>query len=266
MQFSFHTIIVPDYPNPGEYLLYNTRSQAMVKINHELKSLIDHFGRPEYFRSRFQYADEVIQLHKMGILTEDDAEDLSRLKAHMEQIKYSVNTKSYSATVLTTYACNFKCVYCFEESSRVNEKMSTEVADQTMDWFKAKIIKFGYRSLYLNFYGGEPLLNKPILEYIAVSMKAWCENRGVNFRFMMQTNGYLMTPELIDRYLTFGLHQVRISVDGVGEDHDKHRPLRGGGSTFDVIMRNIIASCEKIPIGISVSFDKGDMRHIEKLF
>ena len=266
MQFSFHTIIVPDYPNPGECLLYNTRSQAMVKISHELKNLVDHFGRPEYFRSRFQYADEVIQLHKMGILTEDDAEDLSRLKAHMEQIKYSVNTKSYSATVLTTYACNFKCVYCFEESSRVNEKMSTEVADQTMDWFKAKIIKFGYRSLYLNFYGGEPLLNKPILEYIAVSMKAWCENRGVNFRFMMQTNGYLMTPELIDRYLVLGLHQVRISVDGVGEDHDKHRPLRGGGSTFERIMKNIIASCEKLPIGISVSFDKADVRHIEKLF
>ncbi len=75
-----------------------------------------------------------------------------------------------------------------------------------------------------------------------------------------------MTPELVDRYMTLGLKQVRISVDGVGEDHDKHRPLRGGGSTFEVIMKNIIASCEKLPIGISVSFDKGNIRHIEKFF
>jgi len=266
MQFSFHTIIIPHYPNPNEYLLYNTRSQAMIKINQELKDLIDHFSQPDYFHLRFQYAQEVIQLHKSGILTFSDEEDLTRLKAHMEQIKYSVNTKSLFVTILTTYACNFKCVYCFEESSRVNEKMTMETAGQTMDWIKSKIIKLGYRSLYLNFYGGEPLLNKPILEHIAASMKTWCESRGMEFKFMMQTNGYLMTPELVDRYTALGLKQARISVDGVGEDHDKHRPLRGGGSTFDVIMKNIIASCEKLPIGLSVSFDKGDMRHIEKLF
>lgn len=266
MKFSFHTIIIPDYPNPGEYLLYNTRSQAMVKINHELKDLIDHFSSPDYFKLRFQYAQETLQLHQQGILVNSDQEDLTRLKAHMDQIKYSVKTDSYFATILTTYACNFKCVYCFEESSRVNERMTTETADHTMDWLKYKILKLGYRSLYLNFYGGEPLLNKPVLEYIAASMKSWCEDRKMDFKFMMQTNGYLMTPDLIERYLRLGLSQVRISVDGVGEDHDKHRPLRGGGSTFEVIMKNIVASCGKVPIGISVSFDKGDIRHIEKLF
>lgn len=266
MQFSFHTITIPNYPNPSEYLLYNTRSQAMVKINHELKDLIDHFSHPDYFALRFQYAQELVQLHQQGILTTSDEEDLSRLKSHMDQIKYNVQTDLYFATILTTYACNFKCVYCFEESSRVNEKMTNETADHTMDWLKFKTIQYGYRHIYLNFYGGEPLLNKPILEYIASSMKAWCESRGMKFSFMMQTNGYLMTPELVDRYKELGLKQVRISVDGVGEDHDKHRPLRGGGSTFEVIMKNIIASCDKLPIGISVSFDKGDLRHIEKLF
>ncbi len=266
MQFSFHTIIIPDYPDPGDHLLYNTRSQAMVKISEELKDAVDHFGSADYFHLRFKYAEEIVQLHKQGILTIDDEEDLARLKAHMEQIKYKTNVNAYPVTILTTFACNFKCVYCFEESSRVNEKMSMETSEQTMDWLKAKILKLGYRSLYLNFYGGEPLLNKPILEYIATSMKVWCESRGIEFKFMMQTNGYLMTPELIDRYLGFGLHQVRISVDGVGEEHDKHRPLRGGGSTFDVIMKNIVASCDKVPIGISVSFDKGEIGHIEKLF
>lgn len=266
MRLSFHTITVPNYPNPGEYLLYNTRSQAFIKIGHELKDLIDDFHAPEHLRGRAKYADEILQLHTMGILAENEEEDFARLKSHMEQLKFKANPARYPVTILTTYACNFKCVYCFEESSRVNEKMSTETADQTMDWIKSKVLKLGYQSLYLNFYGGEPLLNKPILEYLASSMKSWCEARGLQFKFMMQTNGYLMTPELVDRLLGLGLEQVRISVDGVGEDHDKHRPLRGGGSTFDVIMKNIVASCEKVPIGISVSFDKGDIRHIERLF
>jgi uncharacterized protein len=266
MQYSFHTIIIPDYPQPGEYLLYNTRSQALVKISRELKDLIDHFSHPDYFQSRFQFAEDILKLHSMGILVENEAQDLARLKAHMDQIKNGINDKFYMVTILTTFACNFKCVYCFEESSRVNEKMTPQTAEQSMDWIKSKIIKFGYRNLYLNFYGGEPLLNKPILEYIATSMKLWCEQKGIDFKFMMQTNGYLMTPELVDRYLDLGLKQARISVDGVGEDHDKHRPLRGGGSTFEVIMNNIMASCDKLPIGISVSFDKGDISHIERLF
>lgn len=266
MQLSFHTIIIPNYPNPGESLLYNTRSQAMVKINDELKGLIDQFDQADMFSLRFKYADDINSLHSMGIIVEDEKEDFNKLKNHMEQIKYSVKTDQFFATILTTFACNFKCVYCFEESSRVNEKMSLETADHTINWLKYKIVKQDYHNLYLNFYGGEPLLNKPILEYIVTSMKSWCESKGMEFKFMIQTNGYLMIPELVDRYIKIGLKQVRISVDGVGEDHDKHRPLRGGGSTFEVIMKNIIASCDKLPIGISVSFDKGDIRHIEKLF
>ena len=264
MQFSFYTITIPDYPNPGEYLLYNTRTHAMIKINHELKDLIDHFSQPDYFHLRFQYAEEIVQLHKSGILCASKEEDLTRLKAHMEQIKYSVDTKSLFVTILTTYACNFKCVYCFEEISRVNEKMTMETAGETMDWIKSRVLKLGIRSLHLNFYGGEPLLNLPILEYIASSMKVWCESRGLGFKFMIQTNGYLLTPALVERFLTFGLRQVRISVDGVGAEHDKYRPLRNGGGTFDVIMNNIIASCDKLPIGLSVSFDRG-VAHIERL-
>jgi uncharacterized protein len=96
-------------------------------------------------------------------------------------------------------------------------------------------------------------------------MKRWCESRGLGFNFMIQTNGYLLTPEWVERFLTLGLKQVRVSIDGIGEDHDKNRPLRGGGGTFEVIMNNIMASYEKVPIGLSVGFDKGDIRPIERL-
>ena len=128
MQFSFHTIVIPDYPNRGEYLLYNTRTQAMIKINQELKDLIDNFSQPDYFFLRSQYAYEIIQLHKSGILSVSREEDFARLKSHMEQIKHGVDTKLFFVTILTTHACNFKCVYCFEESSRVNKKMTMETA------------------------------------------------------------------------------------------------------------------------------------------
>lgn len=265
MQFSIHTIIVADYPAPGQYLLYNTRTQALVTIDHALKDFIDHFHQPSYAFLRSHYADRIIALHKMGILAQNFDEDIERLKSHMSQLKHRVNPAGLSLTILTTYACNLKCTYCFEESSRTTERMTPQTAEQTMNWIKAKIDEFGYKLLYLNFYGGEPLLNKPALEEIASRMGEWCRARGVAFKFMMQTNGYLMTPALIDKYLQLGLQQVRISLDGIGEDHDKYRPLRGGGGTFERIMNNIADCCDKVKIGISTSFDKGEVGHIERM-
>jgi uncharacterized protein len=264
MKFSNHTIIVKDYPNSGEHVLYNTRSQGMVKISETIRDVIDNFTNyPSSIKD--QYSEVFNNLHQVGILVKDEEEDQLRLKSHLQQIKNETPKSSLLVTVLTTYACNFKCTYCFQESSRTNEKMSAETSDHVLNWLKEQVEKFDYKELFINFYGGEPLVNKPTLEKIVSHMKEWCEARGVVFKFMLQTNGYLMTSELIDRYLTMGLDQVRISVDGVSEDHDRFRPLRKGGNTFDTIMKNIVDCAHKVMIGISVSYDKGEIGHIERL-
>lgn len=261
MQWSYHTIIVKDYPLAGEHLAYNTRSQALVKIHLPLKEALDSQDS-----SKQQAFDREIRiLHEQGIVVQDHDEDMKRLYDHMHQVKFAVNTKTLFITILTTYACNFKCDYCFEESSRVNEKMTPEVADATMNWIKQKMMEHQYQSLFINFYGGEPLLNVPIMTQIASSLHAWCQQHQKPFRFMMQTNGYLMNKPLIEKLKEWGLSQVRISVDGVEEDHDRHRPLRGGGKTFNKIMQNIQDCCDLLPIGLSVSFDKSDVSHIERL-
>lgn len=264
MRLSNNTIVVADYPQPGDALLYNTRTQALVKINDELKRTLDDYAEaPEGVKAR--YAQDIAALHTMGIVVRDENEDRERLRDFLQQMKFGVNPSVFAVTILTTYACNFKCTYCFEESSRTHEKMTIETADQAMNWLKEKVTANGYRELHITFYGGEPLLNKPVLEYIAVHMKAWCENRGIPFGFMLQTNGYLMTPDVVDKYLPIGLTSVRISVDGVDEDHDRNRPLRGGGKTFSRVMDNIIACADKVKIGISVGYEKDDVSGIARL-
>ncbi|VAX34819.1 hypothetical protein MNBD_UNCLBAC01-473 [hydrothermal vent metagenome] len=264
MKLSTHTIVVPDYPAKNEYLLYHTRTQGMVKVNQDLKNVIDNFNSlSDDLKTPHQ--DNLDALYKMQILIKNDNEDKERLKDFLQQLKFSIRKKSFPVTILTTYSCNFKCVYCFEESSRAHQNMDEHVQKGTIEWMKEKIEQDGYQQLYLNFYGGEPLINKAAIDYIVPEMKSWCQERGVKFKFMLQTNGYFLTPELVDKYLSMGLDQVRISVDGLREVHDKNRPLRGGGGTFDRVMKNIVDSVEKVKIGISTSYEKDDITHIEQL-
>ncbi len=265
MKLSNYTIMVRDYPNMKDHLLFNTRTHAMVKINKDLKEIIDNYYDPRNFALKTKYCDELAELHKMGILVESEEEDRKKLESFFHQVKYGVNNSRLQITILTTDACNFNCVYCFEKDARENVSMNFSTCDLVMNWVEKEIKRCDYEELYITFYGGEPLVNKPSLEYMASGLKDWCKAREVRFKFMLQTNGYLMTPACIDQYLKLGLVKVLISVDGLGPIHDSNRPLKGGDGTFDTIMNNIVNCVDKVKIGISTSYDKDDIRHIEEL-
>jgi uncharacterized protein len=265
MQLSYYTIIVEGHPGPGEHLLYNTRTQALVKINDELRTLLSDLSVPEDSPLRQRYAGELEQLHGMGVLVENKWEDVKRLVYFIGNLKHGKLNSSLSVTILTTMACNFRCTYCFEEPSRQNVAMDPNTCEAVLRWLKETMTREDYRSLYLTFYGGEPLMNEPAIEHIALDMAGWCAAHGMTFKFMLQTNGYLLTSGLVKKYLACGLADVRISLDGVGEDHDRKRPLRDGRGTFDRIMENISDNVDSVKIGLSVSYDRAGVDHIARL-
>ncbi len=265
MKYSHYTIIVHDYPQEKQYLLFNTRSQALVKIEQELKDVIENYRAPEYFRQRFQYSQELAQLHQMGVIVTDEQEDKTRLEDFFRQIKFGLDTKVLSVNILTTYACNFKCVYCFEESSREDEQMDLLTCDMIMSWLKKRMQRFGYEKLYLIFYGGEPLLNTKAIEYMAGHMQKWCREQHKAFNFMLQTNGYLFSPDIAEHLLPLGLDNVRVSLDGPQEDHDRTRPLASGGGSFSRIVENILSNINRVKISVSVSYQQGKVDHIQRL-
>jgi len=101
MKLSNHTIIVDNYPEVNQHLVYNTRTQVLVKISQDLKNALDGLGQnnhaiPFGYQTQFEY------FYKMGILVQDEQEDTDRLKAHLNQLKYSCDTSRFMATILTT--------------------------------------------------------------------------------------------------------------------------------------------------------------------
>ena len=58
--------------------------------------------------------------------------------------------------ILPTDACNFRCVYCYENAE--NSYMSEENEQALLKYFKKKIPKLS--GLRISWFGGEPLVRK----------------------------------------------------------------------------------------------------------
>jgi uncharacterized protein len=94
-----------------------------------------------------------------------------------------------------------------------------------------------------------------------VTERMWdaTQARGVEMYVNIITNGLLLTDDVVDRMLPFGLNGVKITLDGDRDTHNRMRPLRGGQGTFDRIIENIRAVADRCPISLGGNFDESSV-------
>ncbi len=123
-------------------------------------------------------------------------------------------------------ACNLHCAYCDRDNfSAPDEKLYDYNLSSRMEYPIEKLKTFITKNDYITFYGGEPLLSYPQIEFIMDNIQ--CKG------FMIQTNGTLLNkikPQYAQR-----LHTVLVSIDGDVESTDKNR----GVGVQKLVMENI---------------------------
>ena len=83
-------------------------------------------------------------------------------------------TKIKMLALAVTGRCNFACRYCYAAPLDAQD-MSIDTA------FKAlKLAAQSGENFVLQFTGGEPLLNFPVIKKIAMQVKAACQNADSN--------------------------------------------------------------------------------------
>ncbi len=134
-------------------------------------------------------------------------------------------------------ACNLECKYCFADAKYLNKDPRDQISDflSTDDVFNIvdKMVDAGTKQVM--FAGGEPTLRKDLPQIINYSSKF--------MDIAMNTNGYLLGKELIFELADAGLTQVKVSVDGLCENHDWNR---GDGSYEKAI--EAVKNCRKAGI------------------
>jgi uncharacterized protein len=138
--------------------------------------------------------------------------------------------------------------------------MSLEMAARVSGWVEGRMAAVAPERLVLTFFGGEPLLNMPVLYYLSERLHAAASERGVEILINIITNGLLLSREMVERLKPLGLNGIKVTLDGDRDAHNRSRPLRGGQGTFDRIVANVrqIADLTKISVGGNFDIDTAD--------
>lgn len=147
-------------------------------------------------------------------------------------IPYQEFSQTYALTLNLTQACNLRCKYCYVEKSP-SPFMSEKVARKAVDF----LLNFeDLEGLGISFYGGEPLLNVPVMKSTMKYASREAEKRGLpEVKYHITTNGTLLTDDLI-AFLTDYQVNVMISIDGPPSIHDAVRVTPAGEGTHGVVL------------------------------
>jgi uncharacterized protein len=254
MQPSMFNVRVP-LADRNEVFLMNTFSDAQLIVSPDVVDLLDRLeGDPDLTTLEREMLE---QLSEHGFVVGDREQERTDLRAYFRDVRESTGT--LKVTVLTTLQCNFACDYCIQgdhgDYNKHAAKMSLDMAGRVSGWIESRLDAIAPERLVLTFFGGEPLLNMPVLYYISERMHASSTARGVQLVINIITNGLLLTREMVERLNPLGLNGIKITLDGDREAHDKARPLRGGQGTFDRIIANTRAVADITNIAVGGNFD-----------
>ncbi|HJZ74028.1 MAG TPA: radical SAM protein [Vicinamibacterales bacterium] len=262
MQPSMFNVRVP-LTARDEVFLMNTVTDAQLVVSTDVVGLLDRVAADEFVVDDLEgEAREAFDLlQENGFLVESRAADRRNLDDYLAAVKS--DTTELNITVLTTLQCNFACDYCFQgDHGDYNERadrMSPATAARVAAWIAGQLDQIRPEKFVLTFFGGEPLLNLPVMYELAERAWQMSAARGVPMFVNIITNGLLLTPEVVERMLPFGLNGIKITLDGDRETHNRMRPLRGGQGTFDRIVENVRAVAGRVRIAIGGNFDESSV-------
>jgi uncharacterized protein len=171
-----------------------------------------------------------------------------------------------SIVLNVTNQCNLSCQYCYEFGE---DKIATpEGKKKFMDWDTAQASvdylfaeSQGRPSVHMTFFGGETLMNFPLMKQVVSYAREQAAQRGTKIEFSLTTNATLLSSTIIEFLVEHGIG-VTVSIDGPKEMQDKFRIFANGNGSYDIMkpkVQELIAKHRSRPVGARVTMTSGAM-------
>ncbi|PWU08815.1 MAG: quinohemoprotein amine dehydrogenase maturation protein [Terriglobia bacterium] len=265
------------FESAGQPFLYLVPSGAIFALDTLGREIMERVGE----RSRARTELTAVLLSRGYQQTEID-NALNELE-YAEVIRYGDRAVEQPAVPQLTFPlqrivlnvtnqCNLACGYCYEYSADKITKtdgkpkyMDLQVAESAIDML---IRESAQRpKIHVTFFGGETLLNFPLLRAAADYATRKSAEAGKHVDFSLTTNATLLTEEVID-FLSDYRVGVTVSIDGDRELHDRMRIFHDGRGSYEVILPKIKMLLERHrtnSIGARVTLSSG-VSHVRRIF
>ena len=198
-----------------------------------------------------RFSDKVIYFKNLLNTKDEKAEiciEYSSLK--LEQNLANLNT----LLIEVTDGCNLSCKYCgygelygnYDKRENKNNTFTNvkSLIDYLNKYWQSDN-NFSYNKVcYIGFYGGEPLMNFPLIKETIEYLNTLQTKNKLRFEYNMTTNAMLLDKYM--DYIAQNHFHLLISLDG-DEFNDSYRVTKNGKASFPMVVRNIHLLQNKYP-------------------
>ena len=214
----------------------------MIENHHsgsEIEKIYQKYGKDAVKKA----LKELDELRNHGVLSSSDT----------NQFDQPTHPFTTALCMNISHTCDLNCHYCYADGGsyyRKDTMMDKNTAEKSIDFL---INNSGDDpSLSVSFFGGEPLLNFPILKHTVEYAKAQGELHDKKFEFHITTNG-LHLNEKIQAFLNKERFSIIVSSDGPRRIHNNQRRYRDGRGSYKTVMANALQFLgTRNPYGITI--------------
>jgi uncharacterized protein len=197
------------------------------------------------------------QLNAGGFVTESGTDELISIRQRFEEAR---GITPLVITLTTTMDCNLGCFYCYEERSP-HQLVAADVP-AIVESTQMRLRDHPTKSLHVDWYGGEPLLNVEFIESASLALQGMCAAEGTSYHASVISNGTVWPEALESFVIRHRIRQVQVSFDGLREHHDRRRRFRRGRaldgqeSSFDLIVALVDRLLDFVRVDLRFNADR----------
>jgi uncharacterized protein len=263
----------------GERFLYMVPSAGVFMLDEPSAAVIDLLAggalAPDDVVSRL--GSRYTQDRVVATLSELEAiKAIGPAGAPREEVVNDLPPEGFPLTTMVlnvTNKCNLACTYCYEYGE--DKIVDTTFGDQPkfmLDETARDSVEFLLKEsgdlpvAHLTFFGGETLLNFPVLQDTVAYARKRAAEVGKRIEFSLTTNATLLRPDIIE-WLADNEIGVTVSIDGPKEVQDRMRVFHSGRGSYETVqpkIKELLNKHRTRPIGARVTLtrDNLDIRRI----
>jgi len=217
--------VIPDDNN--RFLIYGPKQGAFIRANSEVVNTLKRINSGE---DSDRINPEIVEMLARNHLLEEH-----RPTKTPEDFSYNPT----SVTLLPTYGCNLRCVYCYARAGEdIGQNMTPELAHRSIDLILDNAEEKGAKYVHLGFHGGgEPFTAFPLVQEAVRYFNEHTKNKKFKKNIGAVTNGVIGPDRL--KWIVNNFSNLAISIDGTEAIQNRQRPKADGKGSFEDVTKTI---------------------------